>query len=111
MLRLAQAIKMHIPLPGTTNPSGTAPMTAKIAAKAAEGILPLVGLMHGGIPGAIVGAVANKGVTAARNASAAKRIGSLYYGAQPKVPIDPRFARSAAIAARGGQQGQVGSGP
>jgi hypothetical protein len=111
MLRLAQAIKMHIPLPGTTNPSGTAPMLTKIAAKAAEGILPLAGLMHGGIPGAIVGAVANKGVTAARNASAARRIGSLYYGAQPKVPVDPRFARAAAIAARGGQQGQVGSGP
>jgi hypothetical protein len=111
MLRLAQAIKMHIPLPGTTNPSGTAPMLTKIAGKAAEGILPLAGLMHGGIPGAIVGAVANKGVTAARNASAARRIGSLYYGEQPKIPVDPRFARAAAIAARGVQQGQVGSGP
>ena len=32
MLRLAQAVKMHVPIAGTTNPSGTAPMLSRSCA-------------------------------------------------------------------------------
>lgn len=105
MLRLAQAVKSHIPLAGSTNPSGTAPMMAKIAAKIGHGILPTVGLMHGGIPGAIVGAVADKGVTAVSNARAAREAGLLFYGRQPKVGTDIDLAKAAAVLSRGAAQG------
>lgn len=108
-MKLARAIRSHQPVPGTTNPSGTAPMISKIASKAAHGILPMVGMVHGGIPGAIVGAVADKGITSARNARAAKEAALLYYGRQPTIPTDPRLAKAAAIALRGAAQGQIGS--
>jgi hypothetical protein len=37
-----------IPIKGTTNPSGTAPMLAKIAKGAQHQLLPLLGFGHGG---------------------------------------------------------------
>jgi hypothetical protein len=41
-----------IPVKGTTNPSGTAPMLAKMASGLRHTLLPLLGLTHGGMPGA-----------------------------------------------------------
>jgi len=108
MLRLAQAVKMHVPIAGTTNPSGTAPMLSKIARGASHLFLPTVGLVHGGIPGAIVGAAADKAIGSVSAARAARKAGLLYYGPQRSVATDPRFAKAAGILTRGAAQGQVG---
>lgn len=109
MLRLAQAVKSHIPLAGSTNPSGTAPMIAKIAGKIGHGILPTVGLMHGGIPGAIAGVVADKGVTATMNSRNAKEAARLYYGPQPSSGSTIDLSKAAGILSRGIAQGQIGA--
>jgi hypothetical protein len=64
--------------------------------------------MHGDLSGAVAGALANKVVEPIAARRAARQIGSLYYGPQPKVPIDPRFAKAEGILTRGAAQGQVG---
>jgi hypothetical protein len=99
--QLAGVYKQMIPVKGTTNPSGTAPMLAKMAGGLRHTILPLLGLTHGGIPGAVVGAVADKGLTAASNASAARKATSLFYGEQARRPINPRFAKGAGLLSQG----------
>jgi hypothetical protein len=106
--RLAEAFKAQIPLPGTTNPSGSATIGSQILRKSAKSILPIIGYMHGDLSGAVAGALANKVVEPIAARRAARQIGSLYYGPQPKVPIDPRFAKAAGILTRGAAQGQVG---
>lgn len=108
MLKLASALKANIPIPGTTNPSGTAPMLAKIGAKLLHGALPLAGFTHGGIPGAVVGYAADRGLTSLANARAARQVKNLYYGRQPVAPADPRFAKAAVIAAQGGRERLTG---
>src|SRR5258708_34342523 len=93
MKNLASVYKQMIPVKGTTNPSGTAPMLAKMASGLRHTLLPLLGLTHGGIPGAAVAYAADKGLTAVGNASAARKATNLFYGPQAKRPIDPRFAK------------------
>lgn len=111
MAKFAAAVKAHAPIPGTTNPSGTAPMLAKMAGKASHLALPLFGAAHGGIVGAIAGVALDRGLTSATNARAARQIGRLYYGPQPNAvaPVDPAFAKAGVLLGRGVQQGQVGS--
>lgn len=97
MRKLASVYKQMIPVKGTTNPSGTAPMLARMAGGLRSTLLPLLGLTHGGIPGAAMGAVLDKGVTAARNAGDARKATELFYGPQAKRLPDPRFARGAGL--------------
>ena len=52
-----------IPITGTTNPSGTAPMLAKIASGARHTLLPLLGFSHGGVAGAGIGMAADKALS------------------------------------------------
>lgn len=99
MRAYADARMRHAPIPGTTNPSGTAPMLTKIASKTGRYILPLVGLAHGGVPGAIVGEVGQRAVTGLKNAKAARDVKKLLYDV-PAVPIDPRFAKAGAMLSR-----------
>jgi hypothetical protein len=101
MASLAAVYKQMIPVAGTTNPSGTAPMLARMASGLRHTLLPLLGLTHGGLPGAAVGAVADKGLTAISNANNARKATELFYGSQARRPVDPRFAKVAGLLAQG----------
>ncbi|MDR3449087.1 MAG: hypothetical protein P4M15_04970, partial [Alphaproteobacteria bacterium] len=92
MSNLASVYKQMIPVKGTTNPSGTAPMLARMAGGLRHTLLPLLGLHGGGIPGAVAGYALDKGVTAIGNANAARKATSLFYGPQARRAADPRFA-------------------
>ena len=98
--KMAAVYKQMIPVKGTTNPSGTAPMLAKMAGGLRQSLLPLLGLTAGGLPGAVVGAVADKGLTSVANAGAARKATSLFYGEQAKRPAKD-FAKGSGLAARG----------
>lgn len=100
MKKLAGVYKQMIPVKGTTNPSGTAPMLAKIAGGARHALLPLLGFTHGGIPGAGVAYGIDKGLTAIGNAKAARNATKLFYGEQAKRPINPVHARAARLIAQ-----------
>jgi hypothetical protein len=101
MQKLASVYKQLIPFKGTTNPSGTAPMLARIAGGYRHTLLPLLGFHGGGLPGAVAGYALDKGVTAIGNANAARKATSLFYGEQAKRSIDPRFATGAALLGQG----------
>lgn len=101
MRKLANVYKQMIPVKGTTNPSGTAPMLARMAGGLRSTLLPLLGLTHGGIPGAAMGAVLDKGVTAARNANDARKATELFYGPQARRIADPRFSTGLGLLAQG----------
>jgi hypothetical protein len=66
--------------------------------------LPLLGLTHGGLPGAAVAFAADKGVTAISDANAARRAVELFYGPQAKRLVDPRFAKAAGLLGQGASQ-------
>jgi hypothetical protein len=87
MAKLASVYKRMVPLPGTTNPSGTAPMLAKVARKAGENILALIGLGAHGVSGAIVGHGLQKGLGALKDAKAGKEAVRLFYGKQARRPV------------------------
>jgi hypothetical protein len=101
MRKLANVYKQMIPVKGTTNPSGTAPMLARMAGGLRSTLLPLLGLTHGGLPGAAVGAVLDKGVTATRNANDARKATELFYGPQAKRLADPRIAKGLGLLTQG----------
>ena len=100
MKQLAGVYKQMIPVKGSTNPSGTAPMLARMAGGLRQSLLPLLGLTHGGLPGAAVGAVADRGLTAIKSAGDARKAVSLFYGEQAKRPTDPRFAKGIGMLAQ-----------
>jgi hypothetical protein len=100
MKQLAGVYKQMIPVKGTTNPSGTAPMLAKIAKGTQHQLLPLLGFGHGGVPGAIVGMAADKGLTALSNAKAARKATELFYGPQAKRPTNPVYSKAARLIAQ-----------
>jgi hypothetical protein len=100
MKQLAGVYKQMIPVKGTTNPSGTAPMLAKIAKGTQHQLLPLLGFGHGGVPGAIVGMAADKGLTALSNAKAARKATELFYGPQAKRPTSPVYSKAARLIAQ-----------
>jgi hypothetical protein len=97
MRKLAAVYKQMIPVKGTTNPSGTASMLAKMASGLRHTLLPLLGLTHGGLPGAGVAYVADKGLTAIGNATKARQATELLYGPQARRPVDPRFALASGV--------------
>jgi hypothetical protein len=103
MKKLAGVYKQMIPVKGTTNPSGTAPMLAKIANGARHTLLPLLGFTHGGIPGAAVAYGMDKAFNALGNAKAARNATKLFYGKQPDrfASLPSAIARKASAAARG----------
>ncbi len=101
MRKLASVYRQMIPVKGTTNPSGTAPMLAKIAGGLRHTLLPLLGLTHGGLPGAAVAVAADKGITAFGNANAARRANELFYGPQARRVPDPRFAEGLGLLSGG----------
>ncbi len=101
MGQLAGVYKQMIPVKGTTNPSGTAPMLAKIANGTKHQLLPLLGFSHGGMMGAAVGAAADRGLTAIGNARAATKAQNMFFGQQPKRPVNPSIAPATALLTQG----------
>jgi hypothetical protein len=103
MRQMGVAYKQMIPVKGTTNPSGTAPMLAKIANGARHTLLPLLGFTHGGVPGAAVAYGMDKALNALGNAKAARNATKLFYGKQPDkfASLPTAIARKASAAARG----------
>jgi hypothetical protein len=84
MASLAKAYRQMVPPKGTTNPSGTAPMLARIANKASSNVVALLGGIHGGFPGAAIGLGVEKAGRAAIGARNVRRATPLFYGPQPR---------------------------
>lgn len=103
MQKLASVYKQMIPVRGTTNPSGTAPMLAKMAGGLRHTLLPLLGFAHGGLPGAAVALGVDKGLGAIGNIKNARNATKLFYGDQAKRPINPQFAKVTGVAAQSAQ--------
>lgn len=101
MGQLASVYKQMIPVKGTTNPSGTAPMLAKIANGTRASLLPLLGFNAGGLPGAAVALGVDKGLAAVGNVNNARKATELFYGKQAKRAVDPRFAKGAGLLSQG----------
>ncbi|UGA46668.1 hypothetical protein HU230_0011750 [Bradyrhizobium quebecense] len=101
MKQLAAVYKQMIPVKGTTNPSGTAPMLARIANGARSSLLPLLGFNAGGLPGAAVALGVDKGLGKLANANQARKATELFFGEQPRRAVDPRFARGAGLLSQG----------
>lgn len=84
MAKLASVYKRMAPKPGTTNPSGSATIGAKIAKGALDNLGAMLGFGAGGIPGALTGHLVQKGGAALKDARAAKEATRLFFGAQPR---------------------------
>jgi hypothetical protein len=102
MAQLAAVYKQMIPPKGTTNPSGTAPMLARIANRSSSHILAMLGLAHGGIPGMAVGYGADKAARGIINAKNTREAVSRFYGDQPRLPT--ATPRTPIVLVRGGSQ-------
>lgn len=87
MVKLASVYKRMTPAKGTTNPSGSATIGAKIANKALDNLGAMLGFGAGGIPGAVVGHIAQKGGAALKDAKAAKEATRLFYGPQARSAV------------------------
>lgn len=107
MAQLAKVYKQMIPVPGTTNPSGTAPMLKKIADKSTNTLLALLGFSHGGLPGAALAMGGERAVHGIRNSRAASDAVKRFYGPQPAPPIDPRAGRALSILTQGGSPASI----
>ncbi|WP_338688916.1 hypothetical protein V5279_25065 [Bradyrhizobium sp. 26S5] len=101
MKQLAAVYKQMIPVKGTTNPSGTAPMLARIANGARSSLLPLLGFNTAGLPGAAVALGVDKGLGKIANANQARKATDLFFGEQPRRAVDPRFAQRAGLLSQG----------
>jgi hypothetical protein len=85
--KLAGVYKRMIPAKGTTNPSGSATIGARIARKSLDHLGAMLGYGAHGLPGAIVGHMVQKGAGALKDARAAKEATRLFFGAQPKRTV------------------------
>lgn len=84
MAKLAGVYKRMIPAKGTTNPSGSATIGAKIAQKSLNHLGAMIGYGAHGVPGALVGHVVQRGAAALKDARAGKEATRLFFGAQAK---------------------------
>lgn len=84
MANIGRAHIQMVPVPGSTNPSGSGHVAARLARSAAHSILPFVGLHAGGLPG--VGAAIAIDKTAGRllDRRAANKAVNLFYGPQKR---------------------------
>lgn len=99
MAKLANVYRRQIPVAGTTNPSGTAPMLAKIMQQGSRNILALLGGVQGGFTGLAVGAAGDRAVRALANRRGQREAVRSFYGDQPRAPI--RSSRVPVVAAQG----------
>lgn len=101
MKLLAQTYRKMIPVAGTTNPSGTAPMLAKIVDRTTNNLLSMIGAASGGFTGMAAGWAGEKVLKAAANQRAAKEATRLFYGQQPMPPARRKSARAAVAITQG----------
>jgi hypothetical protein len=87
MAKLAAVYSKMIPAKGTTNPSGSATIGAKIAQKSLNHLGAMIGYGAHGVPGALVGHVVQRGAAALKDARAGKEATRLFFGAQPKRAV------------------------
>lgn len=99
MQKLADVYRRMIPVKGTTNPSGTAPMLAKIANAASSNLLAMLGGAQGGFTGLAVGAGADRALRAVANRRALRDVENRFYGPQPRPPVST--SRVPIVAAQG----------
>lgn len=104
MTSIADAHLRNIPVPGTTNPSGSGHLVARLANGARHSLLPIVGFSHGGLPGAAIGTAVDKAATMVGNKRAASKAMKMFFGpqvSQKKAVLAPqRFgALGGAVAA------------
>lgn len=103
---IADEYKSQIPLPNTTNPSGSGIFATKMVKAAQGNLLPLLGLAVHGPVGVLGGLAANKALAFASGRKATKQATELFYG-KPKSSTVPGVAKSnqraAAILAKAAQ--------
>lgn len=75
------------PLPGTTNPSGSAFFGQKMMKSAGKNLMTMLGFAHGGIGGAVVGHGLDAVGGMVKDARAGKKATQLFFGKQAKSPI------------------------
>jgi hypothetical protein len=77
-------IKM-VPVPGSTNPSGSGHVAARLARSAAHSILPFIGLHAGGLPGVGAAIAIDKTAGKLLDRRAANKAVKLFYGPQKRA--------------------------
>lgn len=101
MKAIADAHHRLVPVPGTTNPSGTAHTAAKLVSGARHQLLALFGFSHGGLPGAGVALALGKALDWSIKKRAANTAERLFLGAQPKLPASTGAQRVVVPIAQG----------
>lgn len=86
MAKLAAAYRQMIPDARATNPSKSGWTIARIANKASTNLGAMLGLVHGGLPGAAVGMGVERGLRGVANRRAAAETQRVFYGEQPRLP-------------------------
>jgi len=84
MAKLASIFRRQVPMAGTTNPSGSATMGAKILKGATNNLMTMLGFATHGPAGAAVGYGLDALGKAAKEGKAKREAVRLFYGAQPK---------------------------
>jgi hypothetical protein len=84
MAKLASIFRRQVPMPGTTNPSGSATIGAKIMKGATNNLMTMLGFATHGPTGAAVGYGLDALGNAAKEGRAKREAVRLFYGAQPK---------------------------
>ena len=107
MKALADAYHKLVPIPGTTNPSGSAIMGKKLMTGLRSQILGMIGFSHGGLGGAGVGIALDRALSWGASRKAANEATKLFYGAQPKLTgnaaMRAQLERVMAASVRGSQ--------
>lgn len=84
MAKLAAVYRRMTPIKGTTNPSGSATIGAKIAHKAMNNLGAMLGFGAHGVTGALVGHGVQRAAGMVKDAKAAKEATRLFFGPQAK---------------------------
>ena len=96
MKAIGDAHQRLVPIPGTTNPSGSAHMAAKLVSGARTQLLALLGFSHGGLMGAGTALAMGKALDWGVGQRAAGKATNLFLGPQPK-PASSNGAQRAAV--------------
>lgn len=95
---IADEYKKMIPLPNTTNPSGSGVLASKMLRVAQGNLLPMLGMAMHGVGGVISGAAANKALSFVANRRAVQQTRELFQGRPaPRPELNKNFERAAAI--------------
>jgi len=96
---IADEYKKMIPLPNTTNPSGSGVMASKVVRAAQGNLFALLGLAMHGVPGVLAGAGAQKALQFAAGRRAVAQTQEHFYGKPVKPELKKNYERAAAILA------------